>query len=171
MRYFRQGPHDGLCGFFAALNGLWFLAYRGRQTDAAEDRESFFDEAVECLARVPGIDIRVLKGDPETGGIDQFQIRDLCRIMIERLSLRITAEIADPREPMSFVARYLVLLSTNEPFAIIAAHQDGSHWITAVPNDRTRYGLIDRGKLSLTSLNRGSGPRLASDAVVTLRPS
>lgn len=67
MRYYKQGQHDGLCGFVAALNVLDFLQRRTGHAFARDDDAAFFDEAVECVARVPGCDLRILKSDPRWG--------------------------------------------------------------------------------------------------------
>lgn len=65
--YYKQGPHDGLCGFVAALNALRFLLRCTDHPVARDDDAAFFDEAVECLARVPGCDLRILKATRQWG--------------------------------------------------------------------------------------------------------
>jgi hypothetical protein len=168
MRYYKQGPHDGLCGFVAALNALRFLQRCTGHAFARDDDAVFFDEAVECLARVPGCDLRILKGDPAVGGIDPFQVRDLCRMFTERVALPINVTLTSGPEKMPIAARYRGLLSQNDTFAIIVPYRDGSHWVTLLPLDKKSYRVIDQGRASITLLRGGDGPRLASDTAIIL---
>jgi hypothetical protein len=168
MRYYKQGPHDGLCGFVAALNALRFLQRCTDHLFARDDDAAFFDEAVECLARVPGCDLRILKSDPAVGGIDPFQVRDLCRIFAERVALPINVTLASGPGKMPIAARYHGLLSQSDMFAIIVPYRDGSHWIALLPLDTKSYRVIDQGRASSTLLRGGDGPRLATDTAVTL---
>ncbi len=168
MRYYKQGPHDGLCGFVAALNALRFLQRCTDHLFARDDDAAFFDEAVECLARVPGCDLRILKSDPAVGGIDPFQVRDLCRVFAERVALPVNVALASGPDKMPIAARYRGLLSQNDTFAIIVPYRDGSHWVTLLPADSKSYRIIDQGRTLTTLLRGGDGPRLATDTAVTL---
>jgi hypothetical protein len=168
MRYYKQGPHDGLCGFVATLNALRFVQRCTGHPFARDDDAAFFDEAVECLARVPGCDLRILKSDPAVGGIDPFQVRDLCRMFAERIALPINVTLASGADKMSIAARYRGLLSQNDTFAIIVPYRDGSHWVTLLPVDSRSYRVIDQSRASVTLLRGGDGPRLASDTAIIL---
>ncbi|MGR6331479.1 hypothetical protein ACU5AX_20680 [Sphingomonas sp. XXL09] len=167
MRYFRQGPHDGLCGFIAAINAVRFLQHEaGRGDDIDEDE--FFNEAVECLARLPGCDLRVLKNDPSLGGIDPFQVRDLCVAITERLALPLT--VSPPAVLKTrFSNRYRLAYAEGQRFAFVAPLRDGSHWIAALRHDNMSYGLVDDGRATVTPLSGPKALSLAADAVVELR--
>ncbi|MEG3088508.1 hypothetical protein [Sphingomonas sp. PB4P5] len=168
MRYFKQGQHDGLCGFYAALNAFRYIQHTAKHILLREEDAAFYDEGVECLARVPGIDIRVLKSNSAIGGIDQFQIRDLCRIFAERIDLDISIELIGHRQRMSFSQRYGSLWAHGKAFAVIAAHRDGSHWVVAARHQTHAYQLIDNGRSQPIALRGGDGPQLATDAAVVL---
>ncbi|MGY4398053.1 hypothetical protein ACVWZA_003255 [Sphingomonas sp. UYAg733] len=168
MRYFSQGDHDGLCGFFAVLNAFRFLQQSSGHSVLIDNDTAFFDEAVECLARVPGVDIRVLKSNPAIGGIDQFQIRDLCALFAERIDLGITVGIIGPRQRMPFARRYRSLWRCGKAFGVIAAHRDGSHWIVAARHNQDAYLLIDEGTSRSIPLKPAEEPKLAADAAVIL---
>lgn len=168
MRYFKQGEHDGLCGLYAVINSFRYLQQAAGH-DYLLDRDAlFFDEAVECLARVPGVDIRVLKSNSLIGGIDQFQIRDLCRIFAERIDLEITIDLVGPRQQMPFAQRYRALWQYGRAFAVIAAHRGGTHWVGAAGHQADTYRLIDGGRSRSVRFNSGRGPKLATDAAVVL---
>jgi hypothetical protein len=171
MVYYRQSPHDGLCGFISALNALRFLQQRTNHLFADSDDQTFFDEAIECLARVPGCDLRILKGDPMFGGIDPFQVRDLCRLIAERTSMRIdvTLNLGDPKVPIA--ARYRSLLNNSEIFACIASYRDGSHWVALLPYDLKAYQIVDQGKATVVPVRGGGGPKLANDMLIALTTS
>lgn len=167
MRYFRQGPHDGLCGFFAAINGVRFLQSEAGCANDIDD-DAFFNEAVECLARIPGCDLRILKNDLAIGGIDPFQVRDLCVALAERLNLPLS--VSPPAFiKMRFSARYRLAYANANRFALVAPLRDGSHWIAALKHSKMAYRLVDDGRDSVTPLSGPSVPRLATDAVVELR--
>lgn len=169
MRYFRQGPHDGLCGFFAAINSVRFLQHEaGRAGDISDN--DFFNEAVECLARVPGCDLRVLKNDAAVGGIDPFQVRDLCVTLTERLALPLTVSPPAMIE-MRFSTRYRLAYAEGHQFALVAPFHDGSHWIAALSHSAMSYRVIDHGRASVTMISGSEKSKLAADAVVELRLS
>lgn len=67
MHYYKPGPHDGRCGFVAALNTLRFLQRCTHHLFARDDDAAFFDEAVECLAHVSNCEQRILNSDPAVG--------------------------------------------------------------------------------------------------------
>ena len=46
MRFYKQGPHDGLCGFIAVLNAFRILEHGADHEFACDDDHEFFDEAV-----------------------------------------------------------------------------------------------------------------------------
>lgn len=167
MRYFRQGPHDGLCGFVAAINAVRFLQHEIGRADEINEYD-FFDESVECLARLPGCDLRVLKNDPAVGGIDPFQIRDLCISLVERLALPVT--VSPPAViKMRFATRYRLAYAEGQKFALVAPFHDGSHWVAALSHSDRTYCLVDHGRATITALSGPSTPKLAADAVVELR--
>lgn len=170
MPYFKQGSHDGLCGFYAVLNAFRHLQRATGHTFLLDDDPEFFDEAIECLARTPGVDMRILKGNPAVGGMDQFTIRDLCVLFAERIDLPIAIDIVGSRQRMPFARRYKSLRAVSERFAIIASHRDGTHWVAAVDHDADSYRLIDHGRSRLIALRGGDGPKLASDVAVVLIP-
>lgn len=168
MRFYKQGPHDGLCGFVAVLNAFRILEHGADHEFACDDNHEFFDEAVEALARVPGVDIRILRGNPAVGGIDQFQVRDLAMVFAERIALPVVVTLvsADAKKP--FAPRYRKLLATAENFALIVPYRDHSHWITTAPKDRASYYLIDEGEARPIALRGGDGPKLANDVAIVL---
>ena len=169
MRYFKQGDHDGLCGFYAVLNAFRYLQHETGHQVLIDDDAAFFDEAVECLARLPGIDIRILKANSDVGGIDQYQIRDLCRLLAERIELDVSIELAGRKQAMPFRQRYRSLWKQGRSFAIIAAYRDGSHWIAATRGELNACCVIDAGHARLPSFVANDEPRLARDAAVILR--
>jgi hypothetical protein len=167
LRYYRQGPHDGLCGFFASINAVRFLQHEaGRAHDISEN--DFFNEAVECLARLPGCDLRILKNDAAVGGIDPFQVRDLCVALTERLALPVFVSPPAVIE-MRFSTRYRLAYADGTQFALVAPFHDGSHWIAALSHSSMTYHLIDHGRATVTPLSGPATPKLAVDAVVELR--
>jgi hypothetical protein len=166
MRFYKQGPHDGLCGFIAVLNAFCILEHGPDHEFACDDDHEFFDEAVEALARVPGVDIRILRGNPAVGGIDQFQVRDLAIVFAERIAFPIAVTLANAKTP--FASRYRKLLATTDSFAVIVPYRDHSHWITIAPKDRTFYYLIDEGEAHPIALRGGNGPKLANDVAIVL---
>ncbi len=167
--YFMQGSHDGLCGLYATLNGFRALQEASTKQFLRHDDHAFFDEAVECLARVPGVDIRILKNNPLIGGIDQFQIRDLCTLLAERMNIRMEIAVIGPNQRMPFARRYRALHAGGRPFAIIAAHRNGSHWTVVAGHERNAYLSIDRGRSEEIDFKSGGESRkLASDAAVVL---
>lgn len=168
MRFYRQGPHDGLCGFIAVLNAFRILEHGADHQLACDDDHVFFDEAVEALARVPGVDIRILKGDPAVGGIDQFQVRDLAVVLAERIAFPVVVTLVGADGRMPFASRYRKLLATNDNFAVIVPYRDHSHWVTIAPKDRTFYYLIDEGEACPLALRGGDGPKLANDVAIVL---
>jgi hypothetical protein len=167
VRYFSQGPHDGLCGFFAAINAVRFLQHEAGRADDINEND-FFNEAVECLARLPGCDLRILKNDPAVGGIDPFQVRDLCVALTERLALPLTVSSPAVIE-MRFSTRYRLTYADGQQFALVAPFRDGSHWIAALSHSSMTYHLIDHGRATVTPLSGPATPKLAVDAVVELR--
>jgi hypothetical protein len=168
MLYYKQGPHDGLCGFIAVLNAFRILEHGPDHQLACDDDHDFFDEAVEALARVPGVDIRILRGNPTVGGIDQFQVRDLAIVLAERIELPVAVELINTNAKMPFASRYRKLLAATDNFALIVPYRDYSHWITIAPKDRTSYYLIDEGEASPLALRGGDGPKLANDMAIVL---
>ena len=168
MLYYKQGPHDGLCGFIAVLNAFRILEYGPDHQFACNDDHEFFDEAVEALARVPGVDIRILRGNPSVGGIDQFQVRDLAMVFAERIAFPVVVTLANTAAKSPFASRYRELLATTDSFAVIVPYRDHSHWITIAPKDRTSYYLIDEGKSYPIALRGGDGPKLANDVAIVL---
>lgn len=166
MRYFKQGRHDGLCGFYAVLNAFRFLQHAAGHTYLRDDDGALFDDAVECLARVPGVDIRVLKSNAAIGGIDQFQIRDLCQILAQRIDLAVQIDLIGSRQAMPFRQRYRALWNQGKVFAAISAYRDGSHWTLATHHLPDAYRLIDEGRSRTMRLNDPEGPKLAADAAV-----
>ncbi|WP_294211009.1 hypothetical protein [uncultured Sphingomonas sp.] len=167
LRYFRQGPHDGLCGFVAAINAVRFLQHAVDRHDDINEND-FFNEAVECLARLPGCDLRILKNDPAVGGIDPFQVRDLCVSLVERLALPLT--VSPPAvTKMRFATRYRLAYAEGQQFALVAPFRDGSHWVAALSHSDRTYCLVDHGYATITALSKPSAPKLATDAVVELR--
>jgi hypothetical protein len=168
MRFYKQGPHDGLCGFIAVLNAFRILEHGADHEFACDDGHEFFDEAVEALARVPGVDIRILRGNPAVGGIDQFQVRDLAIVLAERIAFPVAVALLNTNAKMPFASRYRKLLATTDNFAVIVPYRDHSHWITIAPKDRTFYYLIDDGEASLVALRGGDGPKLANDVAIVL---
>ncbi len=168
MRFYRQGPHDGLCGFIAVLNAFRILEHGADHEFACDDDHEFFDEAVEALARVPGVDIRILRGNPAVGGIDQFQVRDLAMVFAERIAFPVAVTLINTHAEMPFASRYRKLLATTDNFAIIVPYRDHSHWITIAPKDRTSYYLIDGGEACPIALRGGDGPKLANDVAIIL---
>ncbi|WP_294312332.1 hypothetical protein [uncultured Sphingomonas sp.] len=167
MLYFKPSPHDGLCGFVAAINAIRYLQRRAALTEQLDDAE-FFNEAVECLARVPGCDLRILKNDPAIGGIDPFQIRDLCVLISERVGLGVHVRLANVSEKLPFAARYRSAFERGVPFAFVVPYRDGSHWVAALPNDDQSYRLVDDGGARICLLRRGDGPKLAAQSVIAL---
>lgn len=168
MLYYKQGPHDGLCGFIAVLNAFRILEHGPDHQSACDDDHEFFDEAVEALARVPGVDIRILRGNPAVGGIDQFQVRDLAIVFAERIALPVVVTLVSAEAKMPFASRYRKLLATTDNFAVIVPYRDHSHWITIAPKDRASYYLVDEGEASLIALRGGDGPKLANDVAIVL---
>lgn len=168
MGYFKQGSHDGLCGLYATVNSFRALQEASTNQFLRHDNHAFFDEAVECLARVPGVDIRILKNSPLVGGIDQFQIRDLCTLLAERINIRMEISVIGPDQRMPFARRYQALHAVNQPFAIIAAHRDGSHWTVVARHERNAYLSIDGGRSEEISFRSGESRKLASNAAVVL---
>ncbi len=168
MGYFKQGSHDGLCGLYATLNGILALQEASTIQFLGYNNHAFFDEAVECLARVPGIDIRILKSCPVVGGIDQFQIRDLCTLLAERMNIPMEIAVIGPDQRMPFARRYRALHAGNQPFAIIAAYRDGSHWTVVARHERNAYRSIDGGRSAEIYFKTGESRKLANDAAVVL---
>ncbi len=168
MRFYKQGPHDGLCGFIAVLNAFRILEHGAGHEFACNDDHEFFDEAVEALARVPGVDIRILRGNPAVGGIDQFQVRDLATVFAERIAFPVAVTLINTNARMPFASRYRKLLATEDNFALIVPYRDHSHWITIAPKDRTSYYLIDEGEPYPIALRGGTGPKLANDVIIIL---
>jgi hypothetical protein len=167
MLYFKPGRHDGLCGFVAAINAIRYLERSA--ASAAQLREAeFFNEAVECLARVPGCDLRILKSDPAIGGVDPFQIRDLCVLLSERIGLAVQVTLANVSEKLPFDLRYRAAFERGRPFAFVVPYRDGSHWVAALPNDDQSYKLVDDGGARICLLRRGDGPKLAAQSVIAL---
>jgi hypothetical protein len=168
MRFYKQGPHDGLCGFMAVLNAFRILEHGADHEFACDDDHEFFDEAVEALARVPGVDIRILRGNPAVGGIDQFQVRDLAMVFGERIAFPVAVELINTNAKMPFASRYRKLLAATGGFALIVPYRDHSHWVTIAPKDRTFYYLIDEGEAHPVALRGGDGPKLANDVAIVL---
>jgi len=166
-RYFKQGAHDGLCGFYATLNAFRYLLEATGQYPIHDDW-AFFDEAVECLARVPGVGVRILMNDHRVGGIDQYQIRDLCSILAERLDLAIDIALIGPGKKMPFARRYRALQSRGQPFVLIVAHRDGSHWTVVTGYERHAYCLIDDGLCRSIPIKNDERRQFASDSAVVL---
>jgi hypothetical protein len=169
MTHFKQGLHDGLCGFYAALNAIRSFAGDANPPLNDIDAQTIFDEAVECLFRVPGCDLRILKGDPAIGGIDALQVRDLCALLSDRFDLPLTIKLSRPVEKRPFAARYRAYCAEGNRFAFVVPYRDDSHWVTALPYDRHSYRLIDNGRALVTPLRGGDGPRLATHSVVELK--
>jgi len=168
MRFYKQGPHDGLCGFIAVLNAFRILEHGADHEFPCDDGHEFFDEAVEALARVPGVDIRILRGNPAVGGIDQFQVRDLAIVLAERIAFPVAVELIDTNAKMPFTSRYRKLLAATDDFALIVSYRDHSHWVTIAPKDRTSYYLIDEGEAHPVALRGGDGPKLANNVAIVL---
>jgi hypothetical protein len=168
MRFYRQGPHDGLCGFIAVLNAFRILEHGPDHQFACDNDHEFFDEAVEALARVPGVDIRILRGNPAVGGIDQFQVRDLAIVLAERVAFPVAVTLINTNAKMPFASRYRKLHATTDNFALVVPYRDHSHWITAAPKDRTFFYLIDEGESYTIALRGGDGPKLANDVAIVL---
>ncbi len=168
VRYFQQGTHDGLCGFYAVLNAFRYVQQQSGHDYLRDDDAAFFDEAVECLARVPGVDIRIMKNDNAFGGIDQFQIRDLCKIFSERVDLDVAVNMITGRQSIPFRRRYRMLLKHQKMFALIVAYRDGSHWVAVAPSHHDGYLLLDDGTFRETQFGHQDAPVLARNASVLL---
>jgi hypothetical protein len=167
-RYYRQGPHDGLCGLYATLNAFRCLTDGSDGQGIIDDDRTFFNEAVECLARVGGVGVRVIMNDPYIGGVDQYQMRDLAVALAERINLDVRVTLIGPEAAMTFARRYRTLQAFGEPFSVIAAFRDGSHWVAITRHSRDAYGLIDGGRCRIISLRDKAAPRLAKDAALVL---
>lgn len=168
MEYFAQAQHDGLCGLYAALNGFAHLSPEaGMQESFVSDvdRQDFFDCAIDSLARVPGVDIRVVKGSL---GLDEFQIEELCRIIAIRRALPVSVDRQTFRRPKRFSERYSELVSYPQAFALLIPFLDNSHWVTIVRSDRSGfYTLVDNGPSVETRL--GEGRRYSRTDAIILR--
>lgn len=165
MYQYSQATHDGLCGFYAVLNAFAHLSSEpGMNESLVTDaqQQSFFDDGVESLARLPGISARVLKGND--GGIDETQIEDLCRIIVRRRNLPISVKRA--RTARVFHHRYSELASHPQPFALIIPLEDRSHWVTVVRADKAdHYTLIDNAEPKIKKLGAKAG-YCSADAII-----
>lgn len=168
MPYFRQGPYDGLCGFISTLNALRYLQRCIDHPLAQDDDQTSFDEAVECLFRVPGCDLRILKGDPAIGGIDPFQVRDLCVIMANRFDIPLTVVLRSASTRIPFATRYRAAYIKGDHFAFVVPYRDDSHWVAALPHDKSSYRLVDEGQASNIRLRGGEGPKFATHSIIEL---
>lgn len=168
-RYFRQGEHDGLCGFYAVFNAFRSLQWQTGHHYLRDDDSAFFDEAVECLARVPGTDIRVLKNNYLSGGTDPLQIRALCEIFAERIDLNIEIEFATSSSPIPFRRGYQRLFKQSEKFAMIVVLRDGSHWMVATPKQRDTYFLVDGGAACSVRFGAPTAAAFAQDAMIVVK--
>lgn len=165
MLYFKPGPHDGLCGFVAAINAIRYLERFAASATQLKEAE-FFNEAVECLARVPGCDLRILKSDPAIGGVDPFQIRNLCVLLTERIGLAVQVTLGNVSERLPFEVRYRSAFEKGKPFAFVVPYRDGSHWVAALPCDERSYRLVDDGSARICRLRGGDGPKLATKSII-----
>jgi len=168
VHYFKQSPHDGLCGFYAAINAVHSFREVACPPLNCDDMQELFDEAVECLFRVPGCDLRILKGDPAVGGIDSFQVRDLCVIMADRFDLPLSVALRTGSTRIPFATRYRTAYAKGDHFAFIVPYRDDSHWVAALPHDKSSYRLVDEGRASITRLRGGGGPKFATHSIVEL---
>ena len=162
-QWFVQGQHDGLCGFYAALNAIWDFVAHSYVVDQSEDeseldyglfgrdgrRRKFFDECVECLGRIGGINI--LKSHPAVGGLDVFRLEEFVGLVARTQQLPLTAKrfaFQDECE-MSFNKALASLESkigeTYDDFALICGAEAGGHWVTILRKSKGGFKLIDPG--------------------------
>jgi len=171
MRFFAQAEYDGLCGFYAALNALrWIDSSTENKKPTEQENQYFFVEAVTCLARVRGVTIQILKNDPNVGGIDRLQIKELCELIVERLELPFKVEDST-NSRRSFLELMRTLKSDKRKFAAIVGTPNGGHWVVVADHrDTSAYHLIDNSAPVRTPFTGLGSRKLSGEDVVILRP-
>lgn len=165
--YFKQGD-DGLCGFYAIINAVKYLNNSSSDAGPSEfSDEKLFDEAVESLARTYGADIRILKRNPDVGGIDVFQIAPLVSDLIYRLQLPYSVSIHRGEETFSQIYRTAWRSSKN--FALAICYRNGKHWVTAARRNETEYWLIDNSQPKVGLVDARTSPQLSGTGCLITR--
>lgn len=151
-QWFRQGSHDGLCGFYATLNAVWPLVPKLHDKGELEPycsfgkdragRQLFFDEAVDLLSRVGGAEIKTIKGHSLFGGIDQYQIEELVSRMARYWRRPLSTVMLHEWQHGLTTAKLLESEDKRGRFAWVASANDGGHWVTVCKID-DRFKIID----------------------------
>ena len=140
--WYRQGPWDGLCGFYAALNALCGLFPDLHKANRKERRE-MFDEAVEQLTRTAGVTTRILQGDSDKGGIDQYQIAEFVSRTARLWRKRADVELLHELELSRTLDQFLAYEGTVGRFSLVCGRSAGGHWATVIRKPQGELFLVD----------------------------
>ena len=167
MYVFQQAKHDGLCGFYAVLNALRHLEEQSPDSfSLAADNQEFFDEMIEMLARCGGASLRMVAGNTENGGLDVNYIAALCQRFIRQNNLPLNIRFMRESDKLTFTSQYRKLRWQNIPFALIAAHRNGEHWVAVGNNGPEHYDFIDEGKMKRKALTDRSFPLKGTEGLM-----
>ena len=170
MSHYVQGPNDGLCGFYAALNGLSFLLgpqawYRREHPDYKTDtdpEQTRFDEAILALACVKGVSLRNVRGRT---GLRGKKLEELLNILSERWNLNSEIKHYESEDGLGVRNLFSDAEALGRRVGMIAAIEGDKHWVAVV-----RRG----GKLVAIDCRRGrehpkfiQSPRLYDKEAIT----
>lgn len=167
MYVYQQGRHDGLCGLYAILNAFRHLERQSPDSfSLTVDNQAYFDEMVEVLARCGGASLRMLVGNSDIGGLDVNYIAAVCHRYIRNNDLPIKIDFCSRWKKLTFIERYSWLQRRGIPFAFIAAHRNGGHWVAVGDSGPGHYDMIDEGEVYRKDFADRSFPLKGTEGIV-----